>query len=97
MKNVVTSKQGQWNLRDLSRGLIRAILGAILPIIYEAMNTVIAGGDFEINWNAVLAMAGVAAITYLGPNLTDSSKVIITTSSKEEADQIKKEIIRKGI
>lgn len=59
------------NLKDIFKGLIMAVLGAVLALVYEALST---GGIDTINWKVVGAGALLAAVTYLTKNLFTNSE-----------------------
>ena len=61
----IFSKLGTIKLGDFWRGLIIAVIMAVLTVIYESVQK----GSLEISWNSVI-LAGVGAgISYLLKNL----------------------------
>ena len=67
------------NLGDFERGLIVAVLSAVLTVIYQSVST----GSFVINWTSVLAVAAASGISYILKNLgTNSEGKILKTDPK---------------
>lgn len=93
---VTTSKRLSLNLRDLSRGLITAVIGAVQPILLEAFNTWTSGGEFIVNWDTVLRMGAGAGVAYLILSFSSKSKVIAVvgddTTVKEVENQVKRSV-----
>lgn len=100
MTKVSTSKQGELNWRDLTRGFFMAIIGAVLGVIYPMIENETlfdADGNILLKWKTILMTTIIAAASYLIKNLGDKSKVVITTNSKAEAESIKQEVLRKVV
>lgn len=68
----VTTNQFSLNWRDGLRGLIMAVLSAVLAAIYDGL--VGEGGFSAINWQAVLKVAALTAIAYLTKNFFDATR-----------------------
>jgi len=79
MATVVESKQFRLNWRDAGRGLIVALIGAVLPILNNALYAWINGADFQVNWETVIKVAVGACLSYLSLNFGSASKVIAIT------------------
>lgn len=59
------------NFKDLAKGLVLAVITAVLTYLYEVLQT----GDFTIiDWKLVGSTALVAAIGYLFKNLLTNSE-----------------------
>lgn len=59
------------NLSDFQKGLITAVIAAVISFLYTFIN---AGGDiFMIDWMEVLKFALGAGIAYLSKNLLSNS------------------------
>ena len=65
------------NLRDFLRGLLVAILTAIIAVIYEAIQT-----GSGIDWKLVIIAGVTAALGYLSTNLFTNSTGELLTSDK---------------
>lgn len=58
------------NLKDFAKGLLLAVITAVLTSVYEVAST----GDFSsIDWKVVLSVAGAATLSYLVKNLLTNS------------------------
>lgn len=91
MTKIATSEQWSLNGRDFVRGLIAAVIAAVLPVFAEAIDSIATGGTFSLSWNAVLSAAAFGGLSYLGLNLGSPSKVIIPTG-KSKMETIKKKV-----
>ena len=59
------------NLTDLTKGLVVAVLTAVITYLYEALQS----GDFtSFDWKVVGTTALIAAIGYLSKNLLTNSE-----------------------
>lgn len=59
------------NLTDLTKGLVVAVLTAVITYLYEALQS----GDFtSLDWKIVGTTALIAAIGYLSKNLLTNSE-----------------------
>ncbi len=87
-----TSKQFSLNMRDITRGLITAVIGAVQPILLEAFNTWQSGGTFEINWDSVLRTGVGAGVAYIILNFSSKSKVITVVGSDTTVKDTEKQI-----
>ena len=65
-----TSKIFTLDWRDLGKGLLMAVLGAIFGIVLPSLQA----GSFEFDWKKIGASALVAALTYLSKNFLTNSK-----------------------
>lgn len=83
---ITTSKQWTLNWRDGFRGLVVAVLTAVLTAAYQSLSA----GSLTFNWNQIGSTALLAALGYLLKNLTEKSKIIITESPvvDKDVDQI---------
>lgn len=71
---VTTSKQFSLNWRDAGKGLLMAVIGAVVSPILESLQA----GVFTIDWKHVLAGAITAAAAYLMKNFFTPAKTVIT-------------------
>ena len=71
------------NWRDLGKGLLLAVITAVLTYVYEAFQT---GGITSVDWKLVGSTALVSAVSYLFKNLLTNSEgeVLKTEESVEE-------------
>ncbi len=77
----VESNQYSLNARDLIRGAIIAVIGAVLTSVQEAITK---GGLDAINWRTVLTVAISALVSYLTLNFFNATKTI--TLYKKQTD-----------
>ena len=70
-KTVVTSKQFSLDWRDAAKGLLMAVLGAIIAVVETSIDAGIFHFDLQAIWKTALA-AGVA---YLAKNFVTKSEV----------------------
>jgi hypothetical protein len=66
------------DLKDLSKGLLMAVLSSVLTIVY---NTVEAG-SLDFNWHAIGMAAITSGIAYLMKNLLSNSNGKFLSSEK---------------
>lgn len=57
-------------VQDFAKGLIVAVLGAVLAII----QTSIEAGNLHFDWSAILKTAGLAALAYITKNWLTNNK-----------------------
>lgn len=76
----VTSEQFSINWRDVSRGAIVAVVGAVLTSIQQALST---GGLDTINWPTVGTVAVTALVSYLLLQFGSATKTIRTYKKVE--------------
>ena len=79
------------NVQDFLKGLILAVLVAVLTVV----QTSFAAGIFTIDWNNIGAVAATAFVAYLSKNLfTPTPKVIEVDPAKTAViDKDTKEVI----
>lgn len=76
-----TNKQYSLNLRDLSRGLLIAVLTAVTTTIYEALTQ--KGGLDAIEWKEVLAIALAAGLSYLIKNFFTATELVVVNPPQQ--------------
>lgn len=80
MLNIMRSKFLNLNFKDFSKGLIVAVLTAVITYLYEAVQT----GDFTaIDWKTVGFTALSATIAYLMKNLVTNSDGEVATAERK--------------
>lgn len=86
MANVTTSsKRFSLNINDFWKGLIMAVLGAIVGFVQG----VIESGELVFDWKAIWRLALGAAIAYLAKNFFDKPKIVVTDVSDKTIDAVK--------
>ena len=69
-----TSEFGKWNLLDLGKGLIMAILTPAVMIVQQSLNS----GELIFNWNQIAIASFAGGFAYMVKNLlTPSDKVTL--------------------
>lgn len=84
-----TTTSGLWKLdtKDFLRGLLMAVIGAVLTSVYEIIDK--GEGLDGINWNTVWKVALGTAVTYLIKNFLTPGEVVITGASASTLQKIK--------
>lgn len=72
MATTTTSPFGALNVRDLVKGLIVAVIGAVLTTLYTALQT------GTVDWKAVGLIAATTGISYLIKNLFTQQTTVVT-------------------
>lgn len=88
---VITSDKFSVNWRDALKGLVVAVITAVLSTIYA---TIEQGGDlFDINYLSILKIALTAGIGYVLKNLLfEPPKTIAISQSNTENKQVTKDV-----
>jgi hypothetical protein len=86
METTTTSKQYTLNVKDALRGLLMAVLGAVLTALYP----VVSDGSFDFNWKSIAAGAVTTAIAYLLKNFFTPTEVVVTKVPEEKVKQVQK-------
>jgi hypothetical protein len=73
------SEFGKLNLGDFEKGLIVAVLTAVLTVIYQSVSQ----GSLVFNWTAIASTGLTAAIAYVLKNLGTNSEGQFLTSEKK--------------
>lgn len=68
-----TSTKFTLNARDFLKGLLVAVIAAIVPVITGSINA----GELKFDWKAIGLTALAAAIAYLTKNFFTPSQVVI--------------------
>lgn len=92
MANVTTSRQFTVNLRDIARGLILGIIVAVFPVIQEAVDTWVNGGEFIINWRLMVDAAWKASTAYIALNFFSNSKLLTVPDKGEDIKDVAKRV-----
>jgi len=86
-EQTVTTSPGAWKLnsRDFIRGLLMAVIGAVISIAYDSINA----GNFDFNWSALGKGALVAGLSYLLKNLGTPSEIVIVNPPAQQLEDVK--------
>lgn len=81
-QTAVSSRQFSLNLNDWWKGLIMAVLGAIIGLIQGMIET----GEFDLNkiWRA----AAIAIVAYLVKNFFDKPKVVLLNPTEAQVNMV---------
>lgn len=74
----VTPGPGSLSITQLGRGLLYAVISAVLPLVYSAFDTALTGAVLVIPWHLMEITAGATALSYLGSKLVGPTQQIIT-------------------
>lgn len=86
--NVIVSKTGSLNWRDLLKGGILAAISPAFTILIQSLQA----GDFQVNWKSILNVAIIAFLTYLSKNLFGPASVTTTYKSNDKAAEVAEDI-----
>lgn len=78
-----TSKQFTLNARDFLKGLLLAVISAVLTFITTSINS----GSLHFDWKAIGTVAAITAISYLAKNFGTPSEV--TIQNPKLAEEVK--------
>ncbi len=85
MATTQTNSQFSLNVRDLARGLLLAVISAVLTAVLPIFQA----GDFKFNWPAIGAVAGTTAISYLIKNYFTASEVVVKDVPQSVVNAVK--------
>lgn len=78
MKTIL-SKQFSLQWRDLLRGLIIAVVSAVLTALLQSLEA----GDVTVDWTSMYRVGALAGVSYVLKNFLEPAKVITTTTNAE--------------
>lgn len=89
MKKIETFKKNSLKWKEVFKGLVQAVLVPVTILIQQAIDS----GDFsKLNWKTI-AMAGVGAGgIYVVRKFIAPPKVVITTHTNEQAENLKENL-----
>lgn len=87
---VILSKQFTLNLRDFFRGLVMAVLAAVITIIYDSASA----GSLDFDWKKIGTTAIIAACAYILKQFTDKNKIITVVGSDASVTDTERQIKR---
>lgn len=83
-QTAVSSKQFTLSLNDFWKGLIMAVGGAVVRIIYDVINS----GTWVFDWKAIGVAALGAALAYLAKNFFDKPKVVLLNPTDAQVNMV---------
>ncbi len=84
---VVTSKLGSLNKRDFFRGLLTALITAVVSFVYQFFQN---GGTFRtIDWESVLQLVISTVIGYLFLQLGTGNQILVNNPTTETVAAVK--------
>lgn len=81
---VVTGKQFSLNVRDLLRGLLLAVSGAVVAVIYGTVSA----GSLNFDWELVKVAAISGGCSYLIKNFFTPTEIVLQNPSKSEVTAV---------
>ena len=86
MANVTTTTSGQFNLnvKDLLKGLVMTVIGSVLVVIYDTVES----GSISFDWQSVKKIAIISGVGYLLKNFF-SPAMIKVEATKETVKAVK--------
>lgn len=85
MATVTTSKRYTLNIRDFLRGLLIAVVSAVLT----ALLTMLEAEDFVIQWKKMAIAGATAGVAYLLKNLFSPSEIVVTNAPATTVEAVK--------
>lgn len=85
MATTTTNQQYQLNWNDLTRGLLLAVISAVLTAVLEGLNE---GGFEAINWKAILLVGATTAVSYLVKNFFTPTEIVVKDAPKQVAEAV---------
>lgn len=86
MPTTQTNKQYTLNYRDLLRGLLIAVITAVLTSALDALNV---GGIDNLNWKSIGVIGLTAGISYLVKNYFTPTEIVVVDPPKAAVTQAK--------
>jgi hypothetical protein len=85
---ITTSKKFDLNWFDLVKGLIVAVVMAVLTILQNSL----VAGSFDLNWKNIALVAAGTAISYLLKNFFTPPQIVVTNPTAETAYKVQNAI-----
>jgi len=82
MKQTVTSSQFTLNWRDAAKGLLVAVIGAVLTAVQNSL----ANGEITFNWKQIGIVALTTGVAYLLKNFFEPAKVVTPVENTENVN-----------
>ena len=70
---ITTSKQWMLNYRDFLKGLLVAVIGAVLTTVQTSLDA----GSLTFNWKTIATVGITAGVAYLVKNFATPSQIIL--------------------
>lgn len=88
MRKVKTSKRFSLNWEEILKGFLVSALTPVLVILQQSIDS----GDFVFNWKVIGMTAIASGALYLLRKFIASPKVVITTRTNKEAQNLKDDL-----
>lgn len=85
MATTQTNQQYTLNWKDVARGLLMAVIGAVLTFL----QTSFASGEVVFEWNKIFNVAIIAGVGYLLKNFFTPSEIVIVDPPKAVIKEVK--------
>ena len=79
IKKEVSSNQFAINIKDIAKGFIIAVLGAVLTVVQTSLDA----GSIDIDWSKTLVVGVTAGVAYLIKNFFEPAQVRTVVSNEE--------------
>lgn len=79
-----TKKQFTLNVRDFAKGLMIAVIAAILPVIQATIEA----ESLQFDWTLIGTVAVSALLAYLVKNFTEKTKVVSIATNANDASKL---------
>lgn len=86
MATTTTNQQFTISLKDVARGVLLAIVGAVLTFLQGVWAT----GQVVFDWEQIGSVALIAGVSYLIKNFFTPSEIVIVDPPKDDLQAVKK-------
>lgn len=86
METKTTSAQFNLNWGDAVKGLILAVLSAVLTMVYATLET----GSMDFNWSEIGRTALITTVAYLLKNFVSPTQVVVTKVPDSVTEKVQK-------
>lgn len=80
-----TSGQFSLNIKDIVKGLILAVISAVLTALLPLLQA----GDFKMNWALIGTVAATTAVSYLLKNFFQEPTIVVANPTKAAVEAVK--------
>jgi hypothetical protein len=84
-QQTTTNSQFSINWKDLTRGLLIAVITAVLTAVLDGLNK----GSLDLDWKSIGVIALTAGVSYLVKNYFTPSEIVIVNPPKEAVKAVK--------
>jgi len=88
MQKIFTSKRFSLKIRDFLKGGLMSAGTSVAVALQKSIEN----GEVWFNWRSLAMVAVGSFIVYLTKNFLDKPKVIITTTTNDQADKFKEKL-----